>query len=110
MAYKKEYVINEDDLGCLNDYFYAALDQNEQKTNLIRLWEQEFGVIRRSLDKICVYSKIVKLPITFPCVTRRELALKDFEENDNSESWTSLDFKLQPGDIIQVIRKNKETL
>ncbi|MFA5382622.1 MAG: hypothetical protein WC356_05615 [Candidatus Micrarchaeia archaeon] len=43
---QQEYICNEDDLGCLNDYFYAALDQNEPKTTLIRLWEQEFGVIR----------------------------------------------------------------
>jgi hypothetical protein len=43
---QREYICNNDDLSCLRDYFYAALDQHEFKTDLICMWEQEFGVIR----------------------------------------------------------------
>lgn len=40
------YVSHEEDLGCLTDYFYAALDQKESKAKLIKMWEREMRIIR----------------------------------------------------------------
>ena len=40
------YIALEEDLGCLNDYFLAALDQKEPKLILLRLWKQEIEVVR----------------------------------------------------------------
>jgi hypothetical protein len=60
-----------------------------------------------SRDTVPVYSYIIKPLVNFPCVTRRELALKDFENNDSGQSWTSLDFKLKIGDEIRVYRKSE---
>ena len=44
-AQQKEYICNEDDLGCLHDYFVAAI-AGEDISELPRLWNQEIGVIR----------------------------------------------------------------
>ena len=55
-------------------------------------------------DKVLVYSRLIKPLINFPCITRRELALKDFENNDEGQSWSSLNFKLENGDEIRVYR------
>jgi hypothetical protein len=46
----KEYICNDDDLGCLHDYLCAALAGNDI-TELPRLWNQQIGVIRS-----CPYS------------------------------------------------------
>lgn len=58
-------------------------------------------------DKVLVYSRIIKPPVNFPSITRRELALKDFEDNDAEQSWTSLNFKLKNGDEVRVYRSTK---
>ncbi len=42
------YRCNEDDLGCLNDYFMAALQGEESKAALQRLWDQQMGIIRHN--------------------------------------------------------------
>jgi len=55
-------------------------------------------------DREVVYSYKIKPLVNFPCIARRELALKDFENNDESQGWTSLNFRLEYGDEIRVYR------
>ena len=41
----KQYICDDDDLGCLHDYLVAALDGNDI-SELPRLWNTQIGVIR----------------------------------------------------------------
>ena len=41
-----EFIILWEDVRCLADYFRAALNRDEPKSTLIRMWDQEVGVIR----------------------------------------------------------------
>ena len=41
-----DYIIDSDDIGCLNDYFYAMINGEENKVALTRLFDQEIGVIK----------------------------------------------------------------
>ena len=41
-----EFIILWEDVRCLADYFRAALNQDESKAALRRMWDQEVGVIR----------------------------------------------------------------
>lgn len=51
-----------------------------------------------------VYERILGVP-QFDCVARRELAFKEFTKDDEEQTWQSLGFKLQRGDIIRVFRE-----
>lgn len=59
-------------------------------------------------DKVLVYSRIVTLPKIFPCITGRELAFKEIENNGDSQSWTSLNVPLEPGDEIRIYRSKQK--
>ena len=48
-AQPSQYRCDEDDINCLNDYFMAALNGEEPKEKLLKLWQQELGVVRHSL-------------------------------------------------------------
>ena len=41
-----QYIITEEDIHCLFDYFQAALDGEENKKALKRLFDQQCGVMR----------------------------------------------------------------
>lgn len=50
-----------------------------------------------------VYSYKVNVPSkAFPCIKRRKLALNDI--GDDEDGFTRMDFELQNGDVIQVVR------
>lgn len=44
-----EYIITEEDIHCLFDYFQAALDGEENKETLKRLFDQQCGVMRSNI-------------------------------------------------------------
>lgn len=55
----QEWICLEEDLSALTDYFIAALEGNESKSTLRRMWHQETGVIRsrvrsRPLSDMCM--------------------------------------------------------
>jgi hypothetical protein len=50
-----------------------------------------------------VYSKTINVPAkAFPHIVKRKLALNDIGEGD--DGFTRIDFELQDGDVIQVVR------
>lgn len=55
-----------------------------------------------------VFSLVFKLPSHYPSIKKRQLAFKDFEDEDG-ESWCSLSNSplLEEGDIIQIVRRKK---
>ena len=75
----KQYICDDDDLGCLHDYMVAALAGNDV-SELPRLWNQQIGVIRshphtsaRSEREIRadVISKLTKIKGSFSVLEMR---------------------------------------
>jgi len=86
-----QYIITggELDIFCPND-------GNEMKKEICsRLYQS-------GQDKI-VYSRTIKKP-TFSSVKHQELAFKEVE-SDGGYGWVALKFKLEIGDVVQVIRQ-----
>jgi hypothetical protein len=54
-----------------------------------------------------VYSKTINVPAkAFPHIVKRKLALNDIGEGD--DGFTRIDFELQDGDVIQVVRGSRQ--
>jgi hypothetical protein len=58
------YIITEEDIHCLFDYFQAALDGKENKKSLKRLFDQQCGVMRSHPYNLQNYNTEKYHPVT----------------------------------------------
>jgi hypothetical protein len=125
-----KYIIDDEDIGCLKDYFYAMINGEENRVAIKRLYEQEIGIIRShplsdhdAEPKCITCGGIVTSPKCDRCYAnnianiKEEIAKKERERvlDDlcNLFRWTNKEGNFRPwniGHIEQVIAKYKESL
>lgn len=106
---KLEYAINEECVGkndgCPPGHLKEMHDSGNEVIDKVRLRPPAQNTAGQKI----IFSQVYQHPLNYPSIINRKLAYKDFED-DGGESWCSISNSpyLKNGDIIQILRQNKE--